>query len=317
MNFLQLCQALHRELNAGGGDLPGTLPTTVVAQSGFLLRVVNWISDGWVELQGQQQDWRWMYREGTIATTAGTQDYTLASTLTSQTAISVASITRSSQTATATVTLGHGFHNHAYVVIAGASQSEYNGTYQITVTSPTVFTYTVSGSPATPATGTITAQLIDYDTIRPFWGQSDMPYLTAYLTATGTSDEQGGLYYEPWQRFSRFYNRGPAVATASRGRPSRWTLKPDGKLALHPVPDASYTLTIPYRKVAQVLSNDTQVPELPPKFHMLPVYYAMVNYGMSDEVLRQTGTESRRYRPLLMQCGNEQLPSPDVFGAVG
>jgi phage tail sheath protein FI len=44
-------------------------------------------------------------------------------------------------------------------VIAGANQAEYNGIVTITVTGASTFTYPVTGTPATPATGTITASL--------------------------------------------------------------------------------------------------------------------------------------------------------------
>ena len=41
------------------------------------------------------------------------------------------------------------------VILTGADQSDYNGEKTITVASDSTFTFTVSGSPATPATGTI------------------------------------------------------------------------------------------------------------------------------------------------------------------
>lgn len=66
---------------------------------------------------------------------------------------SVTSITRSGSTATVTTASAHGRSTGDYVTIAGATQSQYNGTFQITVTSGSTFTYTVSGTPATPATG--------------------------------------------------------------------------------------------------------------------------------------------------------------------
>jgi len=69
---------------------------------------------------------------------------------------SVSSITRSSTTATATST-AHGYTSGDVVNIRGADQSEYNGDFTITVVDADTFTYTVSGSPATPATGTIVA----------------------------------------------------------------------------------------------------------------------------------------------------------------
>jgi hypothetical protein len=70
----------------------------------------------------------------------------------------VSSITRSGSVATVTTSSAHGFSNGDSVAINGAVQPEYNGVYTITVTDPTHYTYTVSGTPATPATGSIIAQ---------------------------------------------------------------------------------------------------------------------------------------------------------------
>lgn len=69
---------------------------------------------------------------------------------------SITGITRSSQTATATK-VAHGYQNGDVVTISGATQTEYNGDFIITVTGADTFTFTVAGSPATPATGTIIA----------------------------------------------------------------------------------------------------------------------------------------------------------------
>lgn len=68
-------------------------------------------------------------------------------------------ITRAGTTATATsIEEPHGFTTGQSVTIKGAEQSQYNGAFSITVTSPTVFTFTVpveSEAVTTPATGTI------------------------------------------------------------------------------------------------------------------------------------------------------------------
>ena len=69
---------------------------------------------------------------------------------------SVTALTRASTTATATAT-AHGFTSGDQVNIRGATQTEYNGDFLVTVTDANTFTYTVVGTPATPATGTIIA----------------------------------------------------------------------------------------------------------------------------------------------------------------
>lgn len=81
---------------------------------------------------------------------------TLGVTITT-TILTVVSITRSGNTATLTTTNNHGLASNVAPDIAGANQTEYNGTgLEIQVTALNKFTYSVSGSPTTPATGTIT-----------------------------------------------------------------------------------------------------------------------------------------------------------------
>lgn len=71
-------------------------------------------------------------------------------------ATAIASITRSGATATVTTASAHGRTTGDVITIAGADQPEYNVTATITVTGTTTFTFAVSGTPATPATGTLT-----------------------------------------------------------------------------------------------------------------------------------------------------------------
>jgi hypothetical protein len=66
-------------------------------------------------------------------------------------------ITTSGNVATATMAGGHPFVTGQTVVHSGAVQTQYNGAVVVTVTSPTTYTFTVSGNPASPATGTIAA----------------------------------------------------------------------------------------------------------------------------------------------------------------
>lgn len=85
------------------------------------------------------------------------QAWTQWSTLTIGSQVSVSSITRSGTTATVTTGAAHGFSDGAPVKISGATQSDYNGTFQIAYISTTSFSIEVANSPATPATGTILA----------------------------------------------------------------------------------------------------------------------------------------------------------------
>lgn len=67
--------------------------------------------------------------------------------------VTISSITRSGSTATVTTGSAHNLITGDYVGIFGANQTEYNvDPTQIIYVSPTQFTYSVSGTPVTPAT---------------------------------------------------------------------------------------------------------------------------------------------------------------------
>jgi hypothetical protein len=74
-----------------------------------------------------------------------------------ETPLLVASVTRSGSTATVTTSGGHQYKAGYLVVLYGANESEYNGTFAVLASglTTTQFQFTVSGSPASPATGTI------------------------------------------------------------------------------------------------------------------------------------------------------------------
>lgn len=97
----------------------------------------------------------------TLFKTSDNLQYTsnLSKTLASNT-IGIISITRLGNTATVTTSHEHELASSINVTIAGATQTAYNGTFSITVLNNTQFSYSVSGSPATPATGTITATYV-------------------------------------------------------------------------------------------------------------------------------------------------------------
>lgn len=66
---------------------------------------------------------------------------------------SVATLTRSGSTATAKLSADHQLATGIEVVISGATEPEYNGTYTVVVTARDEFQYTITGTPSTPASG--------------------------------------------------------------------------------------------------------------------------------------------------------------------
>lgn len=78
-------------------------------------------------------------------------------------AVAVTSLTSSGTTATCVTATPHGKTTGQSVTIREAEQADYNGTFTVTVTNATTFTYTITQQIAAPdvdtATGTIWAQI--------------------------------------------------------------------------------------------------------------------------------------------------------------
>lgn len=91
-------------------------------------------------------------------------------------AATTATVTITSAQQTATVThSSHGLATGTSVTFAGANESDYNGTFSITVVDLDTYTYTLHNSASSPATGTITAT----------WSHGTAPQGNAALAAYG------------------------------------------------------------------------------------------------------------------------------------
>ncbi|WDI44776.1 hypothetical protein [Bremerella sp. P1] len=110
------------------------------------------------------------------------EGHTIAST------VSVSSITRSSTTATVTTSSAHGLSVNDGVIISGANEGDYNKRVRVaSVPTTTTFTYYVTGSPTTPATGTILARPVKYTFVTQYAylnGQSEVTLSTPLATCT-------------------------------------------------------------------------------------------------------------------------------------
>ncbi len=82
----------------------------------------------------------------------GTYWFSIATTSTGQTINTITRGGTGNLTATVTTASAHGLSTGNQVTVSGASPTEYNGTFKITVTGATTFTYTMASAPATDAT---------------------------------------------------------------------------------------------------------------------------------------------------------------------
>ena len=98
---------------------------------------------------------------GTVFTSGGQLfTSTAASNLDNKLRLNTQTIERSGTTATVTTFTPHGMASNVTVEISGADQPEYNKTTLVNVINETQYSYDVTGSPATPATGFIITNAI-------------------------------------------------------------------------------------------------------------------------------------------------------------
>lgn len=70
MTFLELCKALHLEAGMAGAG-----PASVTGQTGILKKVVDWVARAYLEVQNEEERWRWLWREKTFVTVPGQREY--------------------------------------------------------------------------------------------------------------------------------------------------------------------------------------------------------------------------------------------------
>lgn len=115
-------------------------------------------------------------------------DFQIGNELERQRFMDIATITASGTTATAVTTATHGFTTGETVYIRNATQGAYNGSFTITVTSPTAFTYTMTSSPASSATTAGTIGVTDY-------GDLELIAAIKALASSVAAQWGGGIVY--------------------------------------------------------------------------------------------------------------------------
>ena len=132
---------------------------------------------------------------------------------------------------------------------------------------------TVAGKASYPL-GTIAGTVgVDVDS----FGKWDRPTVRCYPTATGYISEMY-LTEVPFDVWRDDYMLGARRNVQTR--PTVFAVGPDQSLCLGPPPNALYTITADYFVSASEMVSDIDVPiGLPVRFHMLPVYRAMMKYA--------------------------------------
>lgn len=136
----------------------------------------------------------------TITSTEGLTYITQDSGTIAVNTVTISSLTRSGTTATANTTSNHNYATGMTITISGADQAAYNDDFEITVVDADTFTFEVSGSPTTPATGTISATVdsINVEVLSTSYGLTTNQVSGTQLTLTSPISGVDSTCYVPY-----------------------------------------------------------------------------------------------------------------------
>lgn len=126
---------------------------------------------------------------------------------------------------------------------------------------------------------------------------------TVYDPATGQADENTlrEIEYDVWRER---YARGAHDAN----RPTEWAVSNIKEWCIGNRPDKPYLVSGEYRLAPQILTGNTDVPEMPEEYHGAIVLEAMKLLGMADESPATSGAAISEYVLARQNLNRDYLP---------
>jgi hypothetical protein len=132
-----------------------------------------------------------------------------------------------------------------------------------------------------------------------------------YKSSIGEVDEVD-LCFSKYEDFRSAFIVGQQV----QGRPDYFTVTPSNTLYLDPIPDDVYRITGEFIKTPQVLTGNTDVPELPAHFHDLIIYHALIAYAYFEAASEVVEYAKEQKKLLMNALLREQLPDVSLAGSL-
>jgi hypothetical protein len=99
---------------------------------------------------------------------------------------------------------------------------------------------------------------------------------------------------------------------SERNKPTHITRTPDNRLAVWPMPDRNYTVRGMYHKARHTLAGNDDVPDLPPDYHMVIVYRALMLLATFDEDAARLGVYTSEFTALYTPLCAHYLPQIEL-----
>jgi hypothetical protein len=135
----------------------------------------------------------------------------------------------------------------------------------------------------------------------------------AYNLAAGFGSEIE-LAHRPYDQFRNTHLFG--AMRSVRQRPYDFTVDPSKNFLLGPVPDDAYVVNGEGYAMPTELTLDTDRPTLPPQYHMIIVWRALMYYGQSEAAPEAYTHGQNEYLRLMKRLMADQLPQVQVGGAI-
>jgi hypothetical protein len=200
--------------------------------------------------------------------------------------MSIDTLTQVAGVATATVSAGHKLKTNDYVYITGVNEQQYNGYFYITVTSPTVFTYTVDSSAASPATGS--------PLVYP-------PYRTKKLVQ---------IEYDKYRKEGELERDTDRIKDTDYTTPNIVVRLTNNNFYISPKADREYLVSYEgFVKPIQLVAH-SDVPVIPEEFEEVIVNGAIVHGYFFRDNLEQTQIAQTQYTDTLNDMRRILIPQP-------
>lgn len=333
MNYLQICQFAHRRIG-GGNELPGTAPTTVTGQSGFLYEIVTSVNDVYQTLLNEQDSWTFLQRQTTMLLPAGMN------TIRPRFSITLSDESKAADFPvgqTAIITLGADgsvgpFGALGYDVTVMAVTSDVLNdrfTIQVVFNSPEAVAAQPAALPTGSATATITTTatipvaattftiagfgttydtatggtITDFQKIVPFFRGPGIRYVQLWRTSIGVEDK-GDCFYATQQQYFGTLDRDPLP----QGKPYYYTVRPDGVAEFSSLATEPMGVSLGYQFIPPPLAADTDIPVLPERFHRVLGWAAARDWAGVQGQMQKYGMFNKEYEAMMNDLRSECLP---------
>lgn len=271
---------------------------TFATATGFAADVKRSVTSAVFDIYTHQDtEWPFLWTSFTFNTAEGTQEYSKDSTAAAvdwgsfaiqRTSMTAFTLTQSGGTATFTTSSAHNMETGDSVTITGATPDGYNGTVDVTVTSSTTFTYSVSSSLASSATGTITVK-----------------------SNTIVSRKLKLIDYDYWE--NTFLDADENLNSTEYGRPEYIVRKPDNNFLVSTVPDRVYTIKYKGFTLPASMSVHSDTALIPTAFDQVILDKAFHYAYMFRDNIEQAALAEGRYEKNLHAMRRILIPQPEYM----